>query len=182
MQDLPLRGDSRKITLWFVGPFPIVRVISPAAVRLQLPRSMLVHPTFHVTRIKLAHESQAPLPPQLVDRVHHTQSAPALPTPWQGSPLSGRFHVWFVTMTIGTALLSYRSAILAKALQKLLGLRFGPHRATKTFAEVSWKKRQHYSECAHSSLLHPRCMSCCSRIQSGQQTIGTLQEIKSFQI
>lgn len=70
-QDLPLWGECRKMAPRFVGPFPIVRVIIQAAVRLKLPWSMRVHPTFHVSRIKLAHESPlvpdhpAPPPPQL---------------------------------------------------------------------------------------------------------------------
>lgn len=36
----------------FIGLFPIYRIISPTVVRLNLPCSLTVHPTFHVSQIK----------------------------------------------------------------------------------------------------------------------------------
>ena len=54
-KDIPIRGQTRKLAPRYVGPFTITYVISPIAVRLGLPSTMrCIHPTFHVSRVKLA--------------------------------------------------------------------------------------------------------------------------------
>lgn len=72
-RDLSLRTDSCKMTPHFIGPFQISKVINLVAVKLKLPRSTRVHPTFHISCIKLARESALvpvtppPQPPQLME-------------------------------------------------------------------------------------------------------------------
>jgi len=72
-RDLPLQVDSRKLAPRFIGPFPVVRIINPSAVRLKLPDSLKVHPTFHVSLLKpvttcaLGPPAEPPPPPLIVD-------------------------------------------------------------------------------------------------------------------
>ena len=72
-KDLPLHVASRKLAPRFVGPFPISKVINPVAVCLCLPKSLKVHPTFHVSKLKpvlesrLVPSSTPPPPPRVID-------------------------------------------------------------------------------------------------------------------
>lgn len=50
--DLPLRTESRKVASRYIGPFPIVKIVYPTALRLKLTLALRVHPTFHVSHLK----------------------------------------------------------------------------------------------------------------------------------
>lgn len=54
---LPLCSDSRKLAPQFVGPFPVSKIVNPVAVKLRLPITTRIHPTFHLRWIKPVVES-----------------------------------------------------------------------------------------------------------------------------
>lgn len=63
--NLPLQSSSRKLSSRFIGPFPIIKVLSPAAVKLRLPPKLRrIHPVFHVSCIKpVVRMPTRPVPP-----------------------------------------------------------------------------------------------------------------------
>ena len=72
-KDIPLLTESRKLSPRYIGPFPILDIINPSAVKLALPDNMRIHPTFHVSQLKpvsvspLCPPSQPPPPARLID-------------------------------------------------------------------------------------------------------------------
>ncbi|KAL0173798.1 hypothetical protein M9458_029766, partial [Cirrhinus mrigala] len=53
-RDLRLRLPSRKLSPRYVGPFQIIRQITPVSFRLRLPSEYRISPTFHVSLLKPA--------------------------------------------------------------------------------------------------------------------------------
>ncbi|CAM4463975.1 unnamed protein product [Leuciscus chuanchicus] len=71
-QNLPIHEGSKKLMPRFVGPFAIVKVLSPVAVKLRLSRQLRrVHPVFHVSCIKpvIRVPTRPTLPPPPLDEV-----------------------------------------------------------------------------------------------------------------
>lgn len=72
-KDLPLQVERRKLAPRFVGPFEVEQMINPMTVRLKLPPTIKVHPTFYVSRVRPVVESDLspptndPPPVQMVE-------------------------------------------------------------------------------------------------------------------
>jgi hypothetical protein len=69
--NMHFKGDlTKKLMPRFVGPFSVVDVINPVAVRLDLPVTMPIHPVFHVSLLKHYYPGgrvQPPPPTVVVD-------------------------------------------------------------------------------------------------------------------
>ncbi|XP_072895152.1 vomeronasal type-2 receptor 1-like [Hemitrygon akajei] len=79
-KDIPLKNEPKKFTPRFLGTFEVEGIINPTAVRLKLPRSMHIHPTFHVSQLKtlsvipLCPPTEIPAPPGSSTTIRHTLS------------------------------------------------------------------------------------------------------------
>lgn len=56
-KNIPLKTDAKKLSPRYLGPFEIVSIINPSVVKLKLPKSLRIHPSFHVSQLKPVHVS-----------------------------------------------------------------------------------------------------------------------------
>ena len=43
---------TRKLAAKWIGPYPIVKVVNPVAVELDLPANLKLHPVVHISQLK----------------------------------------------------------------------------------------------------------------------------------
>ena len=69
-----LRNDSRapKLSPKYVGPFPVLRVVSDVAYELELPATMRIHPVFHVSKLRAYKDGREQFP----ERKQEAQARP----------------------------------------------------------------------------------------------------------
>jgi hypothetical protein len=56
-RDITFTTGSKKLLDKYLGPYPVMEVISPTAYKLKLPPKFRIHPVFHVSKLKEAKES-----------------------------------------------------------------------------------------------------------------------------
>lgn len=48
-RDIRGLGDNKKLTQRYIGPYKIIKQINPVTYQLELPKHLLIQPTFHVS-------------------------------------------------------------------------------------------------------------------------------------
>ena len=81
------------------GPFPIIKVVSPTAMRLQLPVQWRIHPVFHVSKLRpavidrtLHPDPHTRPPPDLIDGEEHFEVESILDSRFRGRGLQYLVH------------------------------------------------------------------------------------------
>ena len=61
-RNLVIRNQpAHKFIQRYVGPYPIVKVLSPTSYELQLPGTMNIHPIFHIYKLKSSNNPTSPM-------------------------------------------------------------------------------------------------------------------------
>jgi hypothetical protein len=55
-------GQTPKLLAKYIGPFPVVRVVSNVSYELALPPSLRIHPTFHISKLRRYQDGSAAFP------------------------------------------------------------------------------------------------------------------------
>ena len=55
-------GPAAKLNAKFIGPFNVAEIVSPVALRLELPAHVRTHPVVHASRVRLYHDGSEKFP------------------------------------------------------------------------------------------------------------------------
>jgi hypothetical protein len=65
--NLKMDNQAPKLAPKFIGPFTIIEKVGEVAYKLELPRTMSIHPVFHVSKLRLYKDQSEKFPSRLPD-------------------------------------------------------------------------------------------------------------------
>jgi hypothetical protein len=84
-RNLKTRRPTKKFDDKMFGPFRVEKVVSPMAIRLKLPRSWKIHPTFHVKLLEPFRTSAHRAPPDTTQVLNDLDNV--LTTEWEAKEI-----------------------------------------------------------------------------------------------